>query len=73
MSRTDDQFNIRMPPRMRPRIAKMAKANHRSMNAEIVFHLERALEAQAKPATGESLQAKAPAAGHHDTASQAVP
>lgn len=58
---------------MRSRFAKLAKTNHRSMNSEIVFHLERALEAQAKPTTGESLQAKAPAAGHHDTALQGGP
>lgn len=50
-SRTDDQFNLRLPPRMRPRIAKLAKANHRSMNSEIVFHLEKAIEALTRTAS----------------------
>jgi hypothetical protein len=39
-SRTADQFVLRLPDGMRPRIAEAAKANGRSMNAEIVARLE---------------------------------
>lgn len=39
-SRTADQFVLRLPDGMRPRIAESAKANGRSMNAEIVARLE---------------------------------
>ena len=45
-SRDADKFVIRMPARMRPRIAKMAKTNRRSMNSEIVFRLEQVIAAQ---------------------------
>lgn len=39
-SRTADQFVVRFPDGMRDRIADAAKANNRSMNAEIVARLE---------------------------------
>lgn len=39
-SRTADQFVVRFPEGMRDRIASEAKANNRSMNAEIVARLE---------------------------------
>jgi hypothetical protein len=38
--RSSDQFPLRLPDGMRDRIAKEAKANGRSMNAEIVGRLE---------------------------------
>ena len=39
-SREQDKFMVRMPDGMRDEIAKAAKANNRSMNAEIVARLE---------------------------------
>ncbi len=57
MTRTDPQFNLRMPIGMRPRIAALAKSNHRSMNSEIIFHLERVLDAQIEAVAENSLQA----------------
>lgn len=39
-SRTADQFVVRFPEGMRDRIADAAKANNRSMNAEIIQRLE---------------------------------
>lgn len=42
-SRDQDKFMVRMPEGMRERIAEEAKANGRSMNAEIVARLEQSL------------------------------
>lgn len=39
-----DKFMLRMPDGMRDRIAALAKANGRSMNAEIVHHLQSAID-----------------------------
>lgn len=39
-----DQYMLRLPDGMRDRIAELAKASGRSMNAEIVARLERSLE-----------------------------
>ncbi len=39
-SRTADQFVVRFPDGMRDQIAEAAKANNRSMNAEIVARLQ---------------------------------
>lgn len=52
-SRTLDKFMIRLPPGMRDQIAEIAKAERRSMNAQIVVILEGALaqrEAEKKTA-----------------------
>lgn len=73
MRRTADQFNIRLPDGMRERLSDRAKANLRSMNSEIIMILASALGDEGQPATGESLQANAPAAGHNDTALQGDP
>ncbi len=43
-SRTADQFVIRLPEGMRDRVAAAAKANGRSMNAEIVAILAAGLD-----------------------------
>ncbi|MBR8344243.1 Arc family DNA-binding protein [Burkholderia ambifaria] len=48
-SRTADQFVVRFPDGMRDRIAEEAKANNRSMNAEIVARLEASLARDAEP------------------------
>ncbi|WP_058097231.1 Arc family DNA-binding protein [Paracoccus sp. MKU1] len=38
-----DRFIIRLPDGMRDRIKVLASQNERSMNAEIVFHLRKAI------------------------------
>ena len=43
-SRTADKFVLRMPDGMRERIAGIAQQNHRSMNSEIVLHLENLID-----------------------------
>ena len=43
-SRIAEQFVVRFPEGMRGRIAEAAKANNRSMNAEIVARLERSFQ-----------------------------
>jgi hypothetical protein len=43
-SRTAEQFVVRFPDGMRDKIAEAAKANNRSMNAEIVARLARSFE-----------------------------
>lgn len=46
MSRDITPFALRMPPEMRSRIEGSAKANHRSLNAEILARLESTLAEQ---------------------------
>ena len=43
-SRSADQFVVRLPDGMRDLIAEAAKANNRSMNAEIVHRLDKSFE-----------------------------
>lgn len=38
-----DRYIVRLPDGMRNRIREEAERNERSMNAEIVFHLKRAM------------------------------
>ncbi|QRZ15401.1 Arc family DNA-binding protein [Paracoccus methylovorus] len=40
-----ERYIVRMPDGMRDRIKAMAGENERSMNAEIVFHLRKAIAA----------------------------
>ena len=54
-----EQYIVRFPDGMRERIKEEAERNQRSMNAEIVFHLKRALfdplcNAEHKPLVKES-------------------
>lgn len=42
-SRFSDKFMVRFPEGMRDRLAAAARENRRSMNAELIIHLERAL------------------------------
>lgn len=67
VSRQADQFPVRLPLGMRARIKAAAAANHRSMNSEIVTHLERAFPAP-QAATGEEIGVKAPAAAPDEAA-----
>lgn len=41
-----ERFNVRMPQGLRDRLKAAAEENRRSMNAELVFHLDRALPLQ---------------------------
>ena len=42
-SREQDKFVVRLPEGLRPEIAAIARINHRSMNGEIIFRLQRSL------------------------------
>lgn len=56
-SRNADKFVVRLPDGLRDKLAKLARTNHRSMNSEIVLHLERAVDdAQAIPTSGPMAQ-----------------
>lgn len=58
-----ERFNVRMPEGLRDRLRASAEENRRSMNAELIFHLDRALPLQVrKAATGVGSKAKSPAA-----------
>lgn len=57
MPQTQDKLMLRLPDGLREKIRTAAKANHRSMNAEVIFHLVRALES---PNTSGSI-----GTGHH--------
>lgn len=83
-----DQYMMRFPEGMRDMIKEMAVKNRRTMNAEIIFHLEKALlvneariifgdkaasELAALAATGDSFAGTAPAAALNETALQGGP
>lgn len=68
-SHQQDQYVIRFPEGLRTRIKEEAARNRRSMNAEMIFHLERAYAPAA--ATGEVSQAKTPAAASSNNAALA--
>lgn len=46
MQRVAEKYIVRFPEGMRDRLRQQAKANRRSMNSEIVHHLDRALAAE---------------------------
>lgn len=60
-SQTAERFQVRMPEGLRARLTRAAHDNRRSMNAELVFHLERSLPS-ATAATGDMVGASTPAA-----------
>lgn len=51
-NRASDDLRLRLPEGMRERLRQRAKENRRSMNAELVSIVERALEPGGKPPTG---------------------
>lgn len=66
-----EQFVVRMPNGMRDRIKAAAAINRRSMNSEIVLHLERALRSEnengpAEAATSPSLGSNIPTQGNEN-------
>lgn len=58
-SRHADKFVVRLPDGMRDKIAAIAAGNHRSMNSEIVMHLERLVD-EATPVITSSPLAQSP-------------
>lgn len=50
-SRSLDKFMVRLPEGMREQLAASARANRRSMNAELVVHLEAALASATRTAS----------------------
>lgn len=63
-SRTLDQFVVRFPEGMRDAIRRKAAESERSMNAEIIFHLRKALGETAGGEFGD----QSPAAGNDNAA-----
>jgi hypothetical protein len=53
-----DKFVIRLPEGMRDRIRQNAEANRRTMNAEIIHYIDRALVPETKTATTEPCRAE---------------
>ncbi len=53
MARIDPQFNLRIPQEVKDRLVASARDNLRSLNAEVVFHLHRALPQRADKRAGE--------------------
>lgn len=62
MARGDPEMRIRLPHDVKRWLEKQSKKNLRTQNAEII------LAVRARMAAGESLQAKAPAAGNDNAA-----
>ena len=58
-SRALDKFILRLPDRMRDQIANAAKANNRSMNAEVVSRLQNSFEKSETRTSGGSPDAVA--------------
>lgn len=48
MSREHQQMRVRLPPELRDSLEQMAKKNGRSMNAEIVYRLQRTFDEDAE-------------------------
>lgn len=68
-SQEAERFQVRMPDGLRDRLRASAEENRRSMNAELIFHLDRALPLQVRRAVaGEGSKAKAPAAVRRNVA-----
>lgn len=49
MSRTDPQMNFRIPAELKPRLVEAARKNGRTVNAELVYRLERSFDEPARP------------------------
>lgn len=64
-----DKYVLPMPDGMRDKIVELAKANNRSMNAEIVLMLQQAIAARATGAApGRDVNARADAIAERVTA-----
>lgn len=49
-SQDADQYVLRFPPGLRERVKQSASVNHRTMNAEMIHHIEAALGKEKGPA-----------------------
>ncbi|CAJ1921178.1 Arc family DNA-binding protein [Aeromonas jandaei] len=49
MSREHQQMRVRLPPELRDGLEQMAKKNGRSMNAEIVYRLQKTFDDEVAP------------------------
>lgn len=56
-------FGLRMPPDLKARVDASAKSNRRSMNSEIVLHLERAFPAPAANSQADAASTQTPGDG----------
>lgn len=54
--RDSDKFVLRMPDGMRETIAELARASGRSMNAEIVYRLQKTFDDEVAPTDSASRQ-----------------
>lgn len=63
-ARGGDQFMIRFPDGMRQQLKSMAALNRRSLNAEVIILIERALRGE--QAAGTDPEKASPAADHND-------
>lgn len=54
-SREQDKFVLRMPDGLRPEISDAASINHRSMNSEIIFRLNRTIELETQLAGKDTI------------------
>ncbi|MDM5138443.1 Arc family DNA-binding protein [Aeromonas bestiarum] len=59
-SRESDKFVLRLPDGMRAEIAELAKASGRSMNAEIVYRLQRTFDEDTWSIDGIQSQSQVP-------------
>ena len=57
MTRTDTQLKFRIPPDLKPKLEKAARANKRSVNMEIIARLEQSFKAERQRVAGESAAA----------------
>lgn len=65
-SRTADKFVVRLPDGMRDRIAEVARAQHRSMNSEIIARLENSLKQDGVLAQSSELNLNSPELSQHE-------
>lgn len=56
MSREHQQMRVRLPPELRDSLEQMAKKNGRSMNAEIVYRLQRTFDEDAEFADRDGIK-----------------
>lgn len=63
-------FSMRLPDGLRDRLKNAAAKNRRSMNSELIYHLEAALGHSAPEAAGEGFADTTPAASSNTTALQ---
>lgn len=61
-AQTADKFMVRLPDGMRGALSEIAKANHRSMNTEVIIALDRYLQGRTEQSDLASLVTRLEAA-----------